>query len=65
MIPLRLPFEKERLDPPVMVVKVEEGYAIEGKEILNCPEVDKIVEDIKDIMTNPQYKDQTIGVITL
>ena len=65
MIPLRLPFEDEKLDPPVMAVKVEEGYATEGKEILNYPEADKIVEDIKEILANPQYKDQTIGVITL
>ena len=65
MIPLRLPFEDEKLDPPVMAIKVEEGYATEGKEILNYPEADKIVEDIKEILADPQYKDQTIGVITL
>ena len=65
MIPLRLPFENEKLDPPVMAIKVEDGYATEGKEILNYPEADKIAEDIRNMITDPQFKDQTIGVITL
>ncbi|KAB7705289.1 AAA family ATPase [Bacillus aerolatus] len=65
MIPLRLPFEKGKLDPPVLAVKVEEGYVTEGKEALNYPESDKIVEDIKEMIADPQYEGQTMGIITL
>lgn len=65
MIPLRLPFEQDKLDPPVLAVKVAEGYVTEGKEMLNYPEAEKIVEDIKEIIADPKYDGQTIGVITL
>lgn len=65
MVPLRLPFEKEKIDPPVLAIKVENGYATEGSTMVNEPEADKIVEDIKTIISDPKYDDQTIGVITL
>lgn len=65
MVPLRLPFENEKIDPPVIAVKVEEGYASEGNNFVNEPEADKIVEDIKFILADPQFENQTIGVITL
>ncbi|QOR67972.1 AAA family ATPase [Cytobacillus suaedae] len=67
MVPLRLPFESEKLDPPVLAIKVEDGYASEGSSssIVNEPEADKIVEDIERIIADPQYENQTIGVIAL
>ncbi|MGG4548944.1 AAA domain-containing protein [Rossellomorea marisflavi] len=65
MVPLRLPFEHEKIDPPVMAIKVKEGYATEGSTLVNEPEADKIVEDIQQILNNPKYDNQTIGVITL
>jgi superfamily I DNA and/or RNA helicase/very-short-patch-repair endonuclease len=65
MVPLRLPFEKEKIDPPVVAIKVEDGYATEGSVFVNVPEADKIVEDIESIIADSQYENQTIGVITL
>ncbi|MGD7054238.1 AAA domain-containing protein [Sutcliffiella horikoshii] len=65
MVPLRLPFENEKIDPPVLAIKVEEGYASEGTNFVNMPEAEKIVEDIETIIDDPKYNDQTIGVITL
>ena len=65
MVPLRLPFEKEKVDPPVMAIKVQDGYASEGNILVNVPEADKIVEDIQAIVTDPQFENQTIGVIAL
>ncbi|CAK6471632.1 hypothetical protein BFRIG_01358 [Peribacillus frigoritolerans] len=65
MVPLRLPFENEKIEPPVVAIKVEDGYATEGSSIVNVPEADKIVEDIESIIADPQYEKQTIGVIAL
>lgn len=65
MVPLRLPFEDEKIEPPVVAIKVEDGYATEGSSLLNVPEADKIVEDIESIIADPQYEKQTIGVIAL
>ncbi|QWC23579.1 AAA family ATPase [Bacillus haikouensis] len=66
MVPLRLPFENEKIDPPVLATKVEEGYATEGgTDFVNEPEADKVVEDIESIILDPKYDNQTIGVITL
>ncbi|MDO6658112.1 AAA domain-containing protein [Anaerobacillus sp. 1_MG-2023] len=65
MVPLRLPFEKEKVDPPVKAIKVQDGYASEGNILVNVPEADKIVEDIQAIVTDPQFENQTIGVIAL
>lgn len=65
MVPLRLPFEDEKIEPPVVAIKVEDGYATEGSSIVNVPEADKIVEDIEMIIADPLYEKQTIGVIAL
>src|SRR5690625_4814397 len=65
MIPLRLPLEEEKLDPPVMAVKVDDGYNDERDKDINVPEAEKIVEDIAALTEDPQYEDQTIGVISL
>ncbi|WP_099159044.1 AAA domain-containing protein [Virgibacillus ndiopensis] len=65
MIPLRLPLEEEKIDPPVMAIKVEEGYNDEKDKDINRPEAEAIAEDIYKVVHDPKYKDQTIGVITL
>jgi very-short-patch-repair endonuclease len=65
MIPLRVPFEHEKLEPPVMAIKVNEGYATEGQTLVNHPEAERIVEDIKVLINDAKYSNQTIGVITL
>lgn len=65
MIPLRLPLEEEKVDSPVTAIKVEDGYNNEKYKDINVLEADAIVDDIYEIVHNPKYQDQTIGVITL
>ncbi|MBO2535347.1 AAA domain-containing protein [Rummeliibacillus suwonensis] len=65
MIPLRLPLEAEKIEPPVLSIKIENGYTDEKYKDLNIPEADKIVEDILEIIQDPKYEDQTFGVISL
>ncbi|WP_147299288.1 AAA domain-containing protein [Halobacillus trueperi] len=65
MIPLRLPVEEEKLDPPVTAIKVEDGYNDEREKDLNVPEAEKIVSDIEQMINDPRYNDQSFGVIAL
>ncbi|MFJ5623990.1 AAA domain-containing protein [Peribacillus loiseleuriae] len=65
MIPLRLPLEEEKIEPPVMAIKVNDGYNDERDKDINVPEVDAIVSDMLEIIENPIYNGQTFGVITL
>lgn len=65
MIPLRLPLEEEKLEPPVMAIKVKDGYNDALEKDINQPEAEAIVDDIYDMVNDPKYNDQTIGVITL
>ncbi|GEL78694.1 AAA domain-containing protein [Tenuibacillus multivorans] len=65
MIPLRLPLEEEKIDPPVMAVKVEDGYNDEKDKDINEPEAESIANDIFEVVHDPNYNGQTIGVITL
>jgi len=65
MIPLRLPVEDEKLEPPVTSVKIEDGHNNGGDKDLNEPEADRIVQDIEAIIEDPAYNDQTFGVIAL
>ncbi|UOQ92262.1 AAA domain-containing protein [Halobacillus shinanisalinarum] len=65
MIPLRLPLEDEKIDPPVHAVKVDEGYNDERNKDINLPEAEAIVGDIGEMIEDPKFDDQTIGVITL
>lgn len=65
MIPLRLPLEEEKIDPPVIAIKVEDGYNDEREKDINLPEAEKIVHDIQKMIDDPKYADQTFGVIAL
>ncbi|MBM7702917.1 AAA domain-containing protein [Metabacillus iocasae] len=65
MIPLRLPLEEEKIDPPVVAIKVNEGYNDEKDKDLNIPEVEAIVSDIKSMIKDPAFNNQTFGVIAL
>lgn len=65
MIPMRLPLESEKIDPPVMAIKVNDGYNDHGDKDINLPEAEKIAEDISKIINDPIFSGQTIGVITL
>lgn len=60
--PLRLPKASERLDPPLIDVRVEDGYR---KGDINPPEAAYIVEEIARISTDPAMANRTIGVTTL
>ncbi|MBH0231387.1 AAA domain-containing protein [Halobacillus yeomjeoni] len=65
MIPLRLPLEEEKLDPPVQAIKVLDGYNDAREKDINVPEAERIVEEIVSMSKNPKYEDQTFGVIAL
>jgi len=65
MIPLRLPLEDEKLDPPVTAIKVMDGYNDAKEKDVNVAEIDAIVQDMEAMIQDPKYADQTFGVITL
>ncbi|WP_051961977.1 AAA domain-containing protein [Methylobacter sp. BBA5.1] len=60
--PLRIPKSTERLDPPLIDVKVQGGYR---KNDHNPPEAKAIIEEIKTIIADPALEDRTIGVVVL
>lgn len=65
MIPLRLPVEDEKIDPPVTTTKVNDGYNDDKDKDINRPEAEKIVTDIAEMVRDPKYDGQTFGIITL
>ncbi|QPK62543.1 AAA family ATPase [Methylomonas sp. LL1] len=60
--PLRVPKSSERLDPPLIDVMVIGGYR---KGDNNPPEARAIVNEIKEIIADPEMAGRTIGVVTL
>ncbi|RLI02942.1 hypothetical protein DRO30_01825, partial [Candidatus Bathyarchaeota archaeon] len=64
IIPLRVPKPLERLEPPLVQVRVENGYRDELKKI-NEPEAKAIVKKIKELCNDPKYDGKTMGVISL
>jgi len=64
IIPLRVPKPSERLEPPLVPIRVKNGYRDELKKI-NEPEAKAIVEKIKELCNDPKYDGKTIGVISL
>ncbi|MCS1352728.1 AAA domain-containing protein [Mechercharimyces sp. CAU 1602] len=63
VIPLRHPTAAERIDPPVLAKRVV-GYREEGR-VLNLPEAEAIVEDIRKLVNDPFFTDHSMGVISL
>lgn len=59
---LRLPKANERLDPPLVDVFVMGGYR---KGDANEPEAKAIVDEIENILADPQFEGRSIGVVTL
>lgn len=57
--PLRKPLPSEMLDPPLIDVYVKDGFR---EEKVNLPEVHFIVNEIKNIVNNPIYKDRRAHV---
>jgi superfamily I DNA and/or RNA helicase/very-short-patch-repair endonuclease len=64
IIPLRIPKQHERIDPPVMAKRVP-GFRNEGSKEINEIEAEEIVKDIKEMISDPNFKGKTMGVITL
>ncbi|WP_223643517.1 AAA domain-containing protein [Planococcus sp. 4-30] len=64
MIPLRLPLDEDKIDPPVLAIKVKDGY-IEDRKDVNEGEIDAIVADMAEMVMDPKLKGQSFGVITL
>lgn len=62
--PLRVPKNTERLVPPLIDVLVIGGNR-KGKGDYNQPEAKAIVNEIKDIIANPEMSGRSIGVVTL
>lgn len=65
MIPLRLPLEEEKIEPPVVGIKVNEGYNDEKDKDVNIPEVEAIVADMQIMIKDSKFAGQTFGVIAL
>ncbi|EGL83897.1 hypothetical protein CathTA2_0543 [Caldalkalibacillus thermarum TA2.A1] len=66
MDPLRIPHPEEMIEPPVLAVRVKEGYREEHTtKHINRPEAEAIVDYIENICADPKLKGKTIGVISL
>lgn len=60
--PLRLPKANERLDPPLVDVYVKGGHR-DGD--INRAEAMAVVDEIKAVLADEQFKGRSIGVVTL
>lgn len=60
--PLRLPKASERLDPPLIDVLIEDGFR---NGDINRAEANFIVEEIKQIVSDPKLTTRSIGVVSL
>jgi very-short-patch-repair endonuclease len=63
IIPLRIPKESERLDPPLIDVFVANGRRDARK--VNRAEAVAIADEIQQLVNDPSYQNRTIGVVTL
>lgn len=63
--PLRLPQVSEILEPPVLAVRVPEGWRDEGTRAINEPEARALVEKVAELCKRPEYIGRTMGVISL
>ena len=64
LIPLRMPESSKRLDPPLIDVYVPDGRRDEKKKV-NWEEVDAIVNEIANLVEDPEFRERTIGVISM
>ncbi|MHA1877736.1 MAG: AAA domain-containing protein [Promethearchaeota archaeon] len=64
--PLRYPKLSERIEPPLKPVFVAEGrWKEETRAIINRPEAKSIVLKIKDLVHDSNYRNKSMGVISL
>ncbi|QIN62612.1 REase [Caballeronia sp. SBC1] len=61
--PLRIPKMSQRIDPPLVDIYVPAG--VRDKKDINKAEAEAIVAEIQAIITNPQFENRTLGVVTL
>ena len=61
-MPLRIPTEDQRLDPPLIDVYVKQGHK---RRDINEAEADFITAEIKQLIDNRAFARRTIGVISL
>lgn len=64
LLPLRIPKASEKLTPPLVDVFVKGGIRDERKKI-NELEAEAIIDEIKELVSNPKYKGRSIGVVSL
>ncbi|VBB07197.1 Hypothetical protein LUCI_2441 [Lucifera butyrica] len=62
--PLKVP-TTDRLTPPIVTVRVEDGYREEGTSAVNKPEALALVDNIVELCANKDYSNKTMGVISL
>ena len=62
LVPLRIPTAVERLDPPLIDIYVRDGRRIKD---VNEAEAEVILKEIRLITENPEFKERSIGVISL
>lgn len=63
--PLRVPRRSEILDPPVVAVRVPDGYREEGTKVINGPEARALVAKVVEVCQRSEYAGRTMGVISL
>lgn len=64
MIPLRYPFNREVLNPPVAAVKVKDAVREDNRQV-NVKEAQELVKKVVECCRNEAYKGMTMGVISL
>ena len=62
--PLRLPKASERFDPPLVDILVRDGYR-KPDEDTNLSEAKVIVAEVKKIISDEQFHNRSIGVVSL
>jgi len=62
--PLRVP-TADRLMPPIVTVRVDDGYREEGPVAINKPEAITLVAKIVELCSKDEYVNKTMGVISL
>jgi transcription elongation GreA/GreB family factor/very-short-patch-repair endonuclease len=63
IIPLRIPKQSERLDPPLIDVYLPHGR--KDKRKINRVEAEAIADEVATIVTHPRFANHTIGVVSL
>ncbi|EGW41395.1 AAA domain-containing protein [Desulfosporosinus sp. OT] len=63
--PLRLPETNEILSPPILAVRVSDGFREESTAALNYPEAEALVDKVIECCGLPEYKEKSMGVISL